>query len=329
MAASLILRTVKGAPLTNLEVDNNFSNLNTWGNTINSNVGVLTNLTTAAKGNIVIAINELVTSNTTTNNNIGSIPSLATINKGNIVYAVNELKANIGVVSNLVTYDTSNLVAAINELNTKATSNVTITRGNISGVVITNSTYNANTISIAYGGTGQTNQTAAINALLPSQTSNTNYFLRTNGSNVLWSSADITITNDTSTNATYYLSLTTASTGSINSANVSTSKLFFNPSTGLLTSTDYNSASDRNLKTNITNLSETIGILQQLQGVSFNWKDSGVKSFGLIAQDVEPILPEIVTEHEGTKGINYINIIAFLIEAVKDLQSQINQLKQQ
>jgi hypothetical protein len=329
MAASLILRTVKGAPLTNLEVDNNFSNLNTWGNTINSNVGVLTNLTTAAKGNIVIAINELVTSNTTTNNNIGSIPSLATINKGNIVYAVNELKANIGVISNLVTYDTSNLVAAINELNTKATSNVTITRGNISGVVITNSTYNANTISIAYGGTGQTNQTAAINALLPSQTSNTNYFLRTNGSNVLWSSADITITNDTSTNATYYLSLTTASTGSINSANVSTSKLFFNPSTGLLTSTDYNSASDRNLKTNITNLSETIGILQQLQGVSFNWKDSGVKSFGLIAQDVEPIIPEIVTEHEGTKGINYINIIAFLIEAVKDLQSQIDQLKQQ
>jgi len=311
MAASLILRTVKGSPLTNLEVDNNFSNLNTWGNTINSNVGVLSNLTTAANSNIVIAINELVTSNSVSN------------------VLITGLRSNVGIISNLTTFNNANLVVAINELNTKATSNVTITRGNISGVVLTNSTYNGNTIAIAYGGTGQTTATAAINALLPSQTANTNYFLRTNGSNVLWSSADITITNDTTTNATYYLSLTTASTGSINSANVSTSKLFFNPSTGLLTSTDYNSASDRNLKTNITNLTGTIGILQQLQGVSFNWKDSGIKSFGLIAQDVEQIIPEIVTEHEGTKGINYINIIAFLIEAVKDLQAQINQLKQQ
>jgi len=329
MAAALTLRTVKGAPLTNLEVDNNFSNLNTWGNTINSNVGVLSNLTTAANSNIVISINELVTSNVTTNTNLGNVTSLTTIGKSNVVYAVNELKSNIGVITNLTTFNNANLVVAINELNTKASSNVTITRGNISGVVLTNSTYNGNTIAIAYGGTGQTNSYAAINALLPSQTANTNFFLRTNGSNVLWSSADITITDDTTTNATYYLSLTTASTGSINSANVSTSKLFFNPSTGLLTSTDYNSASDRNLKTNITNLSETIGILQQLQGVSFNWKDSGIKSFGLIAQDVEQIIPEIVTEHEGTKGINYINIIAFLIEAVKDLQAQINQLKQQ
>jgi hypothetical protein len=311
MAASLILRTVKGAPLTNLEVDNNFSNLNTWGNTINSNVGVLSNLTTTATSNIVIAINELVSSNSISN------------------VLITGLRSNVGIISNLTTYNNANLVVAINELNTKATSNVTITRGNISGVVLTNSTYNANTIDIAYGGTGQTTRVTAINALLPAQTGNTNYFLRTDGANVKWSSADITITNDTSTNATYYLSLTTASSGSINSANVSTSKLFFNPSTGLLTSTDYNSASDRNLKTNITNLTETIGVLQQLQGVSFNWKDSGVKSFGLIAQDVEQIIPEIVNEHDGIKGINYINIIAFLIEAVKDLQSQIDQLKQQ
>jgi len=116
---------------------------------------------------------------------------------------------------------------------------------------------------------------AAINALLPAQTANTNYFLRTDGSNVRWSSADITITDDTSTNSTYYLPLTSASTGSINSANVSTTKLFFNPSTGLLTSTDYNSASDRNLKTNITNLTSAIATLQQLQGAQAVPKTTG------------------------------------------------------
>lgn len=59
MAASLILRTVKGTPLTNLEVDNNFSNLNTFGDVVSSNIGVLSALTTTAKSNIVFAVNEI------------------------------------------------------------------------------------------------------------------------------------------------------------------------------------------------------------------------------------------------------------------------------
>jgi len=140
MAAALILRTVKGSPLTNIEVDNNFSNLNTWGNTINSNVGVLSNLTTSANGNIVVAINELVTSNSTSN------------------VLITALRTNVGIISNLTTSNKDNLVAAINEIALESTANVTITGGTITGVVITNSTYNANTIEIAYGGTGQTNR---------------------------------------------------------------------------------------------------------------------------------------------------------------------------
>ena len=59
MSAELTLRVPTGIPLTNAQVDNNFSQLNTWGNTINSNVGVLSNLTTSATGNIVVAINEI------------------------------------------------------------------------------------------------------------------------------------------------------------------------------------------------------------------------------------------------------------------------------
>lgn len=52
--AILVLRTVKGSPLTNLEVDNNFSNLLI-------DIGVISNLTTTAKSNLVAAINELQT----------------------------------------------------------------------------------------------------------------------------------------------------------------------------------------------------------------------------------------------------------------------------
>lgn len=59
MAATLTLRTVLGVPLTNAQVDNNFSSLNTFSSLVDSNVGVLTSLTTSAKGNIVVSINEL------------------------------------------------------------------------------------------------------------------------------------------------------------------------------------------------------------------------------------------------------------------------------
>ena len=91
--------TAKGSPLTNLEVDNNFSNLN-----ITS--GVLTNLTTTDQSNLVAAINELVTSNATQNTRITILTTnLATTN------------GNIGVLSGLTTSNTSNLVAAVNELN--------------------------------------------------------------------------------------------------------------------------------------------------------------------------------------------------------------------
>jgi hypothetical protein len=69
--ATLVLRTVKGTPLTNAEVDGNFSNINSevgtafnTANTINSNVGILSNLTTSAKSNLVAAINEIAAEST-------------------------------------------------------------------------------------------------------------------------------------------------------------------------------------------------------------------------------------------------------------------------
>jgi hypothetical protein len=63
MAATLILRTVKGTPLTNLEVDNNFSNISTYANTIDANIGLLASLTTTSTSNIVAAVNSIKSGN--------------------------------------------------------------------------------------------------------------------------------------------------------------------------------------------------------------------------------------------------------------------------
>jgi len=93
MAATLVLRTVKGSPLTNIEVDNNFSNLNTFGDVVDSNIGILSALTTTSTSNIVFAVNSLVTRDTTINSNIGILTNLTTITQANVVNAVNEIKA--------------------------------------------------------------------------------------------------------------------------------------------------------------------------------------------------------------------------------------------
>ena len=110
MAAALTLRTVKGFPLTNLEVDNNFSNLNTWGNTINSNVGVLSSLTTGATSNIVVAINSL---NSNIHSNVGVLTSLQTTNKSNVVSAINEVRSTAANAATTAAVTASSIVFAI------------------------------------------------------------------------------------------------------------------------------------------------------------------------------------------------------------------------
>jgi hypothetical protein len=82
--------------------------------------------------------------------------------------------------------------------------------------------------------------------------------------------------------------------------------------------------SDRNLKQNIQPLSDSLSRVQQLEGVNFEWKKDGTKSVGLIAQDVEKIYPELVsTDENGMKSVQYGNLVAPLIEAVKEQQKQI------
>jgi len=68
----------------------------------------------------------------------------------------------------------------------------------------------------------------------------------------------------------------------------------------------------------------------KLDGISFDWKESGEKSIGLIAQDVEKVFPEIVNTEEGTglKSIEYGKLVAPLIEAVKEQQKMIDEQKE-
>ena len=98
--------------------------------------------------------------------------------------------------------------------------------------------------------------------------------------------------------------------------------------TGTLTATTLNATSDETRKTNIIKINDAQNIIASLNGVRFNWKDSGNASAGLIAQDVEKVMPELVTTaDDGSKSLNYNGIIGALVEEMKALRAEIEALK--
>ena len=97
-------------------------------------------------------------------------------------------------------------------------------------------------------------------------------------------------------------------------------------SVGVVTATDFNSTSDINLKENIKTIENSLNTIEQLRGVTFNWKENQKPSLGVIAQEVQEILPELV--NNGTiKSVNYNGIIGVLIEAIKELKKEVEELK--
>ncbi|MFO7924001.1 MAG: tail fiber domain-containing protein [Bacteroidales bacterium] len=89
-------------------------------------------------------------------------------------------------------------------------------------------------------------------------------------------------------------------------------------------------SSDIRMKENISTLSNSLDDVLKLRGVSFTWKDQPAlgKRIGFIAQEVEPVLPELVfvNEEDGYLGVNYPEMTAVLVEAIKEQQQQIEDL---
>jgi len=96
---------------------------------------------------------------------------------------------------------------------------------------------------------------------------------------------------------------------------------------GSVRATAFYYTSDIALKENIRPLENSLAKILQLQGVSFNWKENGEPSIGLIAQEVEKIFPEVVSGEEGQKTIDYGKLVPVLIEAIKEQQREIDKLK--
>ncbi len=92
-------------------------------------------------------------------------------------------------------------------------------------------------------------------------------------------------------------------------------------------------ASDKKLKNNIQTIEDPIDKIKQLDGVTFNWTKNGKQSGGIIAQDVQKVMPSLVSEVKELNdasshlAVDYNGIIGLLIETVKEQQTQIDTLK--
>lgn len=93
-----------------------------------------------------------------------------------------------------------------------------------------------------------------------------------------------------------------------------------------VTAQNFDSTSDNRIKNNVQTVKNALETINNLRGVSFNWKETGNKSYGVIAQEIEKVLPELVKTEE-IKSVNYNGLIGVLIEAVKELSVEIESLK--
>jgi Chaperone of endosialidase len=126
--------------------------------------------------------------------------------------------------------------------------------------------------------------------------------------------------------------------GTLNILNSSAvSKLSFDPNastpnlsvTGTITASGNITAfSDERLKKNISNIDNALELVKQLRGVRFEDKD-GEKYVGVIAQEVKPVVPEVVIEHDdsGYYSVAYQNLVGVLINAIKELSDKVEELE--
>lgn len=86
--------------------------------------------------------------------------------------------------------------------------------------------------------------------------------------------------------------------------------------------------SDEKLKENIATIDQALDKVCQMRGVTFNRKDTGAASSGVVAQEFETVAPELVHEDDlGVKSVSYGNTVGYLIEAMKELKGLVDEQK--
>jgi len=182
-----------------------------------------------------------------------------------------------------------------------------------------------------------------------------------------WTSKSVTLTDETASATTHYPLFTASSSGTVTGINVSTTKMTYQPSTGRMTLAGAQTASnttsgtlvvtggvgisgalyvgadiysyassDIRLKENLSKIDNSLEKLLKISGYEYHWNkiaqemypERTMQDVGVIAQEVKEIVPSAVVEREdGYLAVRYDKLIPLLIEAVKALKAEIEDMK--
>jgi hypothetical protein len=141
-----------------------------------------------------------------------------------------------------------------------------------------------------------------------------------------------TLSDNTSTaaNTFYPVMANNQTSGSLSAVVSSSTKMYFNPSTGTLNATIFNSLSDITQKTNIQRITDALSKMKTLGGYTYLMIDSDEPSAGLLAQEVEKVLPEATKYNPDTKllSLNYNAVLGMVVEAINELEERVKRLEQ-
>ena len=287
--AAITLRSVKGSPLTNNEVDANFTNLNTALADLENVVG---------PSNISESISDIV----------GGMVSGNTESGISVTYQDSDNTLDFDVADFSIT------------LTGDVTGSGTVTNlGNVSfAATVADNSHNHTASNIT-----DLSETIAdtVGAMVSSNTES--------GISVTYQDSDNTLDFDV---ADFTITMTGDATGSGTVTNLGNVSIAMDVSSitgnlgvsGTVTAADFNTTSDISLKQNINVIDSALSKISQLNGYTFNWKNNDKEAVGIMAQEVEKVLPQIVaTGEDGYKKVSYDSLIPLLIEAVKELSAKV------
>ena len=301
--------------------------------TVTGTLGVSNTLTVSSGGLIVSAGGAAITGNSSVTGTFGVSSTLtasnslivsaggATITAGGLTVSAGGA-AITGNSSVTGTFGVSSTLTASNGLTVSAGGATITGNSSVTGTLSASSTLTAsNGLTVSAGGASITGNSSVTGTFGVSSTLNvTGASTLTGNVTIQSSTSERTITLGSS-GGYFYGSATQI--GWKDSGG--TAKVYWDTSGNLTAAANVTAYSDARLKTNVATITNALEMVNKMRGVYYDRVDTGEAGVGVIAQEMQTVLPQVVKENDDALSVAYGNIIGVLIEAIKELSAKLEE----